>query len=112
MFGTTEQQWESQIQAALPTAGATSDEFALQPTRSPVLLTEPVTVRFLAVHRETGENLGAEAASGELMALQLPISQLPLAGIYDWTVSIYVGSLGEQCAQSGSFVVAEATDEP
>jgi hypothetical protein len=69
-------------------------------------------VRFLAVHRETGQNLGAQANGGELMALQLPISQLPLSGVYDWTVSIYVGSLGEQCRHTGTFVVAEGTEEP
>jgi hypothetical protein len=27
-------------------------------------------------------------------------------------VTIYVGSLGEQCARTGTFVVAEGTDEP
>ena len=69
-------------------------------------------MRFLALHRETGENLGAQAAGGELMALQLLISQLPLAGVYDWSVSIFVGSLGEQCTHTGTFVVADGMDEP
>jgi hypothetical protein len=111
-FGTTEQWWQSQIQAATPTAEESSSAVTIQATRPPAVLTEPVTVRFLAVHRETGENLGAQVAGGELMVLQLPISQLPLSGTYDWTVTIYVGSLGEQCARTGTFVVAEGTDEP
>ena len=111
-FGTTEQWWESQIQAATPTPEAASNASTLQPTRPPAVLTEPVTVRFLVVHRETGENLGAQVAGGELMVLQLPISQLPLAGTYDWSVSIYVGSLGEQCAHTGTFVVADGTEQP
>lgn len=103
VFGTLERTWQSEIQAQI--SGTATP-------RPPAILTEPVMVRFLVVHRETGENLGAQAVGGELMALELPINQLPLAGTYDWTVSIYIESLGEQCARTGSFVVAEATDEP
>lgn len=69
-------------------------------------------VRFEATHRESGEAFGAEAPGGEIMALELPVSQLGQAGVYDWTVSIFVNSLGEQCAQSGTFEVAEGTEEP
>jgi hypothetical protein len=112
LFGTLERVWESQIQAAIPSLEATSDPDSFQPTHPPVVLTEPVLVRFLAVHRETGENLGVEVPGGELMALELSVRQLPLAGLYDWTVSIFVGSLGEQCMHRGTFVVADATEEP
>ena len=112
VFGTTERFWESQIRAATRTPADPSLELTSEATSPPVILTEPVMVRFLATHRETGENLGVQTAGGDMTALELPISQLPLPGLYDWSISIYVDTLGEQCTHTGTFVVEEGTDSP
>jgi hypothetical protein len=111
-FGTTERTWTSEIRAVTATPADGSVTGTPEPTRPPAVLTEPIMVRFEAAHRETGETLGAEAVGGEIMALELPVSQLGQAGVYDWTVSIFVNSLGEHCAQSGTFEVAAGTEEP
>ena len=107
-FGTVERTWTSQIQAATFTPDPSVSGTPGSATPRPGVLTEPITVRFVAVHQDTGENLGAEATGGEITVLELPISQLPLPGDYDWSVSLFIGSLGEQCRRSGTFAVAEA----
>jgi hypothetical protein len=107
-FGTVERTWTSPIQPATPAPNATSPPSISNTTPRLALLTEPIRVRFMAAHRDTGENLGAEAAGGEITALELPVSQLPLPGLYDWSVSIYIGTLGAQCTQTGTFSVAAA----
>lgn len=76
----------------------------------------PITVRWLATHRQSGENLGVELGGGEIFALELPVSRLPRPGTYDWTVGVY-GAGGAQCVHEGAFVVnapppdAESTTE-
>jgi hypothetical protein len=112
VFGTTERALTSQIYAVTATPVDPSAAHTPEPTRPPAILSEPILVRFEATHRESGEALGAEAVGGEVMAMELPVSQLGQPGAYDWTVSIFVNSLGKQCVHSGTFEVAEATDEP
>lgn len=110
LFGTTYRTWTSPLRAATPTPPP--DGTAAVTIAAPAgLLTEPVTARLLLVHRESRENLGVEMPGGETMALQLPLHQLPGTGDYDWTVTLYVETLGELCARSGTFTVIEATSE-
>ena len=81
----------------------------------------PITVRWLATERESGENIGAELAGGEIFAMELPVNRLPRPGTYDWTVGVYGSGGDAQCVHTGTFVVnaappdtestAEATSE-
>ena len=78
---------------------------------------QEVVVRFLAVHRLTGQSHGLEAPGGQYVLALMPVSALPLPGLYDWMVSVHQDELGDFCTQSGYFFVraaspAEATDEP
>jgi hypothetical protein len=75
-----------------------------------------VVVRFLAVHRLTGENQGIQIPGGQVVLAEMPVSLLPLPGLYDWTVSVHHAELGDFCVQGGYFVVktappGEATEE-
>jgi hypothetical protein len=76
-----------------------------------------VVVRFLAVHRLTGENQGLQMPGGQHVLAEMPVSLLPRPGLYDWTISVHHDALGDFCTQSGYFFVregppAEATEEP
>jgi hypothetical protein len=76
-----------------------------------------VVVRFLAVHRLTGENQGLQVQGGQHVLVEMPVSLLPHPGLYDWTISIHHDLLGDFCTQDGYFFVregtpAEATEEP
>lgn len=66
----------------------------------------PLTVRWLATERESGENLGLELAGGEIFAMELPISRLPRPGTYDWTVGVYGTGFDAQCIHEGTFTVS------
>jgi len=75
-----------------------------------------VVVRFLAVHRRTGENRGVQLPSGQYVLAEMPVSYLPLPGLYDWTVNVHHDQLGDFCQQGGYFFVSalpapEATAE-
>lgn len=62
-------------------------------------------VRFLAVHRLSGENQGVDIPGGTLLGIQFPVRYLPRAGLYDWSLSVQSPLYGELCKQNGSFVV-------
>lgn len=65
----------------------------------------PLTVRWLATHALSGENLGVELQGGELFGMELPVNRLPRPGYYGWSVAIYGDGIGEQCKQGGYFFV-------
>jgi hypothetical protein len=71
-----------------------------------------VGVRLRATHRQSGEQREWELPAGSMLLLQLPVKNLPLAGRYAWTLSLYSESYGEFCQQSGWFVTLrrEATE--
>jgi hypothetical protein len=76
-----------------------------------------VVVRFLAVHRLTGENRGLQIPSGQYVLAEMPVSLLPRPGLYDWTISVHHDELGDFCTQGGYFFVRsvptqEVTQEP
>jgi hypothetical protein len=74
-----------------------------------------VVVRFLAVHRATGDNQGVQLPGGQLVLVELPVNLLPSPGIYDWTISVHHNLAGDFCTQSGYFFAsrfAEGTEEP
>jgi hypothetical protein len=76
-----------------------------------------VVIRFVAIHRSTGENQGAQFPGGQTIIAELPASLLPHPGLYDWKLSIHSEKYGDLCKQEGTFVVlrpeatAEATTE-
>jgi len=76
-----------------------------------------VVIRFVAIHRSTGENQGAQFPGGQTIIAELPINLLPHPGLYDWTLSVYSETFGDLCEREGTFVVlrpeatAEATPE-
>jgi hypothetical protein len=84
--------------------GTTFSAVAAPNTGVPV----PVTVRWLATHRQSGENLGLEVSGGQLFGMELPVSCLPHPGFYDWTVAVYSAVIGERCAHSGTFFVSRS----
>lgn len=69
-----------------------------------------VVVRFLAVHRLTGENRGLQIPGGQYVIAEMPVSLLPRPGLYDWTISVHHDELGDFCTQSGYFFVRAAQD--
>lgn len=78
-----------------------------------------VVVRFLAVHRRSGENKGVELPGGQTLIANFPVNLLPAPGLYDWRLSVISETYGELCQQNGTFVVLrprpqspEATPEP
>jgi hypothetical protein len=88
----------------------------LSAVRDPVTQTVvPLTVRWLATHPLSSENLGIELAGGQLFGMELPVSRLPRPGYYQWKAAVYGEGIGEQCQQTGYFFVyrdeSEATDE-
>ncbi|MFQ3567760.1 MAG: hypothetical protein SNJ59_12255 [Aggregatilineales bacterium] len=103
-FGTPLRVWASPVQVVTPTALTGQPPFTDE--RQPLLL-EPVVVRLIMTRLETGEVFGGEAPGGEVVGLQLPLSQLPGPGQYNWTVSIVVPSLGPQCEYGGTFTLGE-----
>ncbi len=66
-----------------------------------------VVIRFLAVHRLTGENQGLQMPGGQHVLVEMPVSLLPRPGLYDWTISIHHERLGDFCTQEGYFFVRE-----
>lgn len=64
-----------------------------------------VVVRFLAVHRRTGENQGIELAGGQSYLFEFPVSLLPVAGFYDWSLTIHSPTYGDLCVHEGTFTV-------
>jgi hypothetical protein len=70
-----------------------------------------VVVRFLAVHRRTGENRGIQIPGGQFVLAEMPVTLLPLPGLYDWTVSVHHDELGDFCQQGGYFFVSESTPD-
>lgn len=66
----------------------------------------PIRVRFLALHVQSGENLGVQLDGGQTFAMQLPVNRLPHPGYYRWTVTIYGDGIGDRCPHTGSFFVA------
>jgi hypothetical protein len=71
----------------------------------------PLTVRWLATHRLSGENLGVELAGGELFGMELPVNRLPRPGYYQWSVAVYGNAIGEQCKREGYFFVYRSASE-
>ena len=67
-----------------------------------------VVVRFLAVHRLTGENRGIQIPGGQYVLAEMSVSRLPLPGLYDWTASVHHEELGDFCTQEGYFFVRAA----
>jgi hypothetical protein len=67
-----------------------------------------VVVRFLAVHRLTGENQGVQMPGGQFVLVEMPVTLLPHPGLYDWTVSVHHDELGDFCTQGGYFFVSDA----
>ncbi len=75
-----------------------------------------VVIRFVATHRATGENQGAQFPGGQTIIAELPVNLLPHAGLYNWELSIYSETYGDLCPREGTFVVlrpqnVEATPE-
>jgi hypothetical protein len=70
-----------------------------------------VVIRFLAVHRVTGENQGLQMPGGQHVLVEMPASLLPRPGLYDWTMSIHHERLGDFCTQEGYFFVKAAPSE-
>jgi hypothetical protein len=68
----------------------------------------PLTVRWLATHRLSGENLGVEVGGGQRFGMELPISRLPRPGFYEWTVAVYGDGIGEQCRHTGIFFASRS----
>lgn len=66
-----------------------------------------VTVRFLAVHRATGENQGAEIAGGQTFIFEFPVALLPRPGVYDWTLGVYSPTYGDICVRSGTLTAVQ-----
>jgi hypothetical protein len=67
--------------------------------------TPDVIVRFLAVHRLTGDNKGFQIPGGGLYLVDFRVDLLPRPGLYDWTLSAISDSYGEICTQSGYFFI-------
>jgi len=68
----------------------------------------PVTVRFQAVHRLSGKNLGFEAPGGQGIILTLPMNRLPQPGLYDWTMTVFSPAFGSPCpGLKGYFIVGQ-----
>ena len=79
-----------------------------------------VVIRFVATHRSTGENQGAQFPGGQTIIAELPVKLLPHPGLYNWTLNIHSENYGDLCEHKGTFVVlrpeniettAEATSE-
>jgi hypothetical protein len=70
----------------------------------------PLLVRFLATHPLSGENLGVQLEGGQIFGMELPVSQLPRSGYYDWKAAIYGEGIGEQCVHTGYFFVYQARE--
>lgn len=64
-----------------------------------------VVIRFLATHRSTKKNQGAQFPGGQTIIAELPVSLLPYPGLYDWKLSIYSEVYGDLCEREGTFVV-------
>ncbi len=66
----------------------------------------PISVRFLALHVQSGLNLGVQLDGGQTFVMQLPANRLPQPGYYRWTITLYGDGLGDRCPHTGSFFVA------
>jgi hypothetical protein len=64
-----------------------------------------VTIRFVAIHRRTGENQGVQFTGGQTILAELPVSILPYPGLYDWKLSIHSEIYGDLCEHEGTFEV-------
>lgn len=63
-----------------------------------------VTIHFLATHRKTNDSRSMDLVGG-MTGFQLPVSQLPASGLYDWTVSLHSEAYGDElCTREGWFV--------
>ena len=69
------------------------------------------TMRFLAVHRRTGENQGVELLGGQSYLFEFPVNLLPRVGLYDWTLALITPDAAELCPRSGRFIVLDATPD-
>ena len=78
-------------------------------TGAPIAL----TIRFLATHTASGENLGVQLGGGQIFAMQLPAAQLPSPGAYTWRIAVSGDGIDDQCVHTGTFSVQppEATPE-
>ncbi len=99
-------QWTDTIEVFF---GTPLTDVADPKTGAPIAL----TVRFLATHSASGENLGAQLAGGQIFGMELPVDQLPQPGDYTWQIAISGDGIDDQCLHSGSFSVLppEATPE-
>ena len=75
-----------------------------------------VKVRFLAVHRVSGQNQGVELAGGQSYLFEFNVDLLPTTGLYDWTLEVISPTYGEICQHEGTLIVlpplaAEVTAE-
>ncbi len=71
-----------------------------------------LTVRFLATHSASGENLGAQLAGGQVFGMELPVDQLPLPGDYTWQIAVSGDGIDDQCVHTGSFSVLPPESTP
>jgi len=71
----------------------------------------PLTVRFLATHPLSGENLGAQLDGGQVFGMELPINSLPRPGYYTWKAWVEGDGIGERCVHQGFFFVYRAATE-
>lgn len=65
----------------------------------------PLTIRFLATHTATGENLGVQMDGGQVFGMELSVDQLPHPGAYTWRLAVSGDGIADQCVHTGSFFV-------
>ncbi|NDJ59864.1 MAG: hypothetical protein GYB67_01995, partial [Chloroflexi bacterium] len=67
---------------------------------------QPLALRMTFVHRSSGASFGFQLPpTPRYTAFEFPLSEFPVLGLYDWTLSLYAEPAGVLCPQTGALFI-------